>query len=284
VVAKEESIQRASTLLNVSPSSISEQIKVLETRVGVNLFDRSQKKMTLASSGKAIFEKLDLFFPQIEELFESLINHKHVEVKLLKIGFCPTLSKEIRFKLCFGLIEDPYYTVKIHQGDNNFLVQAFNRDEIDLIFSTNNHIAPKGNYKKYSIGPKKFSLVCNKELYQQLKNKKGLEVIQNQRFINFTSDSELHFKIYDLLKSNNIHPIRIAEIDDINLIKGTISKFNSFAFLPDNSIVDELKEGSLKKIQCNTQKLNTKITAFYKPKFESERFTKHLIEIKKTIL
>ncbi len=283
VVAKEESIQKASILLNVSPSSISEQIKILEARVGVNLFDRNQKKMILDSAGKIIFKKLDEFFPAIEELFESLMNHKHVDVKMLKVGFCPTLSKEMRLKLCFDLIEDPYYTVKIHQGENSFLVQAFNNDEIDLLFSTNTQLAPKGNYEKFSLGTKQFSLVCNKKMYAKLNKKKGIETVQNQRFINFTSDSDLHFRVYNLLKSKNIHPIRVAEIDDINLIKETLIRFNTFAFLPENSIKDELKQGSLKKITCDTKKLDTGIIAFYKPKFESERFQDHLTKIKRSL-
>lgn len=284
IVAKERSIQKASIMANVSPSSISEQIRTLEARVGVDLFNRSQKKMNLSSPGKVLFEKLDIFFPEIEELFESLSNHKHTEVKILKIGFCPTLSREIRFNLSYGFIEDPYYTVKILQGENSFLTRAFNNDEVDLYFSTNKNISPKGNFKKFKLGIKKFNLVCNSKLFKELEKKRGIEVLNNRRLINFTSDSELHFKIYKILHSENVHPIRVAEIDDINLIKDTIKKFNSFAFLPINSIAEELKQGELKKISFNTHLINSDVHAIYKPSFESERFLNHLKKLKKLLV
>jgi LysR family transcriptional activator of nhaA len=280
VVAKEQSIQKASILLNVSPSSISEQIRVLEARVGNNLFDRNQKKMILSSAGKVVFETLDSFFPAIEELFESLANHKHTDVKFLRIGLCPTLSQEIRFKLCYNLIEDPYYTVRIHQGENNYLLKAFNHDEIDLLFSTNNNLVPKGNFKKYSIGTKKFNLVCNKSMYSKLEIKKGFNCLSGQKFINYTSDSELHFQIYDLFHEHEAHPIRVAEIDDINLIKKTIFKLDCFAILPTNSTRDEIETKKLCRIPVNLKKLETQVLAFYKPKFDQERFRTHLKYLK----
>lgn len=242
-----------------------------------------KKKMILSSQGKVIFQTLDSFFPAVEEIFESLVNHKNTDVKFLRIGFCPTLSPDVRFKLSFGLIEDPNYTVKIHQGENSYLVDAFNQDEIDLLFSTNKNITPKGNYRKKVIGSKKFSLVCNKNLFSKIKNKKSLSSLHEQKFINYTSDSELHFKIYDLLHQKNIHPIRVAEIDDINLIKQTLINLDCFAILPENSIKPELKEKQLFKVSTSLSKLDMKVTAFYKTKFEEERFKNHLVLSSKSI-
>lgn len=279
VVAKESSIQKASVLLNVSPSSISEQIKILEARIGVDLFDRSQKRMSLSLAGKDVFHNLDKFFPKMDEMFESLINHKHMDVKLVNIGFCPTLSKEVRFKLSFGLIEDPYYTIKIHQGENSYLTKAFNDGDIDLLFTTNSKLEIKGNFKKQVLGTKSFSLVCNKTVAKQINKNDGLRAINNQRFITYTPDSELHFKIFKLLSSQNIHPIRSAEIDDINLIMETIQGMNGMAILPDNLIKEKLKNKELFKIKCDLKKLDTPITAFYKVRFNETRFKIHLKQI-----
>lgn len=165
VVAKESSITKASILTNVSQSSISEQIKILESRIGTDLFDRSQKKMSLTSSGRVLFASLDEFFPAIEELFESLKNHKTTDVKFLRIGLCPALSPEVRFKLCFPFIEDFHYTVKILQGENQFLLEAFNQDQIDMIYTTNSSITPHGKYEKYELSKKQFCIIVNNDVY-----------------------------------------------------------------------------------------------------------------------
>ena len=276
VVAKEESIQKASVILNVSPSSISEQIKILESRVGVDLFDRSQKRMTLGLAGKEIFTELDNFFPKLDEMFESLVNHKHVDVKLVNIGFCPSLSKEVRYKLSFNIIEDPYYTVKIHQGENSYLTKAFNDGDIDLLFTTNAKLGLKGAYKEKKLGVKKFSLVCNNKLAAKIGPVKGVEAVNEQRFINYTPDSDIHFKIQKLFNYKNIHPIRSAEIDDLNLTLQTVLSMNCFAILPDNLVNEKIKNNELTKIRCSLTTLDTPITAFYKPRLNEQRFENHL--------
>lgn len=279
VVAREESIQKASQSLNISSSSISEQIKTLEYRIGIDLFDRSQKRMSLSPAGKEVFEELDTFFPKIDEMFESLINHKHMDVKFVNIGFCPTLSKEIRSRLSFDIIEDPYYTVKIHQGENSYLTRAFNNGEIDLLFTTNAKLEIKGDYKKKKLGVKKFALVCNKDLAKKLKTKRGIQAVNEQRFINYTSDSDLHFNIHKLLNSKNIHPIRSAEIDDLNLSLNTVLNMDCMAILPENLIKNKVESGELIRIKCDLKALDTNVTVYYKSRFAEKRFEKHLKKI-----
>jgi LysR family transcriptional activator of nhaA len=284
VVARESSILKASTFLNVSSSSISEQIKTLEVRLGIVLFDRAQKKMSLSEAGKELYKELNKIFPRMDELFESIVNHKNLDVKQVNIGFCPTLSKDVRFKLSFDLIEDPQYTVKIHQGENSYLMSEFNNGEIDLFYTTNSKVNVRGDYIKMQMGTKKYSLVCNTKFFKSLKSKTGFKVIHNQRFINYTPDNELHFNIHKLIKKENIHPVRSAEIDDINLIKETILEVDCFAILPDNSIKQEIKNKSLTKIKCNLNQLDTPILAYYQSKFDEAKFLSHLEMAKKRLI
>ena len=279
VVAKEESINKASAVLNVSKSSISEQVKLLEQRVGVNLFDRSQKKMRLSTSGKIVFATLDEFFPTLEEIFESLVNHKSPDVKLIRIGLCPTLSAEIKFKLTFPFIEDSKYTVKALQGENKFLSEAFNNDELDLFFTTNSQISLRGRFEKQEVEHKNYSIVVNKEVYKSLPKKKPIAALNEINFINYTTDSDLHFRIYEFLHQNKIAPVRIAELDDINLTKKIIRNTHCFGILPTNSVTDEVNSKLLFTVGAPIQTLESKIYAYYNPDIKSERFLSNLERI-----
>ena len=280
VVAREESITKASTILNVAQSSISEQVKLLESRIGMDLFDRSQKKMLLSSNGKVLFKTLDQFFPRLEELFESLINHKSTNVKFLRIGLCPTLSAELKFRLCFPFIEDDNYTVKALHGENQFLTQAYDHDEIDLLFSTNSHVPIHGKFEKQEVLKKDFSIVVNSKIYNNLPKTKRIKALNDFNFINYTSDSDLHFKIINFLHDQAISPTRIAEIDDINLTKKILLNLDCFAILPTNSVQQEIAKKELFKIGSPIRSLNSKIYAYYKPSFKSDSFFKNLMKIK----
>jgi LysR family transcriptional activator of nhaA len=280
IVARESSIRKASILLNVSPSSISEQIKILEDRIGDSLFDRSQKQMSLTSNGSILFNTLDDFFPSIEELFESLVNHKSADVRFLRIGLCPTFSDEMRFDLCFPFIEDIHYTVKIIQGENEYLGKAFDKDEIDILFTTNDNLSVHGKREKFNVYNRKFSIVANPNLYAKLPKSNQIATLGKAKYINYTADSDLHFKIYTYLHKKNINPVRIAEISDFGLIKETLKNLESFAILPINSLKKDLENGSLATVGGTLKSLSSRITAIYKPKFKSPRFEEHLQNIK----
>lgn len=282
VVARESSVSKASTLLNVSQSSISEQIKILESRIGVVLFDRTNKKMQLSQEGKVLFKALDDFFPSVEELFESLSNHKTTDVKFLRIGLSPALSPELRFKLCFSLIEDIHYTVKIVQGENEFLVDAFNRDDIDMIFTTNNNLSVNGKYEKIRLAKKEFVIVMNKNMIKKIKSNKLIE-LNDLKYINYTPDTDHHFHIINFLHKHNLSPTRIAEIDDIGLIKETLYRLDCFAVLPIKSISEDIAKKKLFIFKTKEKMIETNITAIYKSKFSSSSFDEHLEHISKSI-
>lgn len=279
VVAKEESINKASAVLNVSKSSISEQVKLLEQRVGIQLFDRSQKKMRLTTSGKIVFSTLDEFFPALEEIFESLVNHKSPDVKLIRVGLCPTLSAEVKFKLTFPFIEDKKYTVKALQGENKFLSEAFNNDELDLFFTTNSQLSLRGRYERQEVDHKNFSIVVNEKVYKSLPAKNKIKALNDINFINYTTDSDLHFKIYEFLHQNKIAPIRVAELDDINLTKKIIRNTACFGILPTNSVTDEVNSKLLFTVGAPIKTLESKIYAYYNPNIKNEKFLSNLDRI-----
>lgn len=52
-VAQEQSFTRAAEKLFTAQPSLSQQIKDLEQEVGVNLFERSSRKIQLTDEGKA---------------------------------------------------------------------------------------------------------------------------------------------------------------------------------------------------------------------------------------
>ncbi len=278
VVAREASINKASAVLNVSKSSISEQIRLLEHRIGMDLFDRSQKKMILTTSGRLVYNTLDEFFPALEEMFEGLVNHKSLNVKFIRIGLCPTLSAEVKFKLTFPFIEDEQFTVKALQGENQFLFDAYNKDELDLFFTTNSQVSLHGKYEKQEVITKNFSIVVGEKVYKSLPKSNKVKALDNIGFINYTPDSDLHFKTLSFFNEMKIAPIRIAELDDINLTKKILRRTESFAILPTNSVADEVASKTLFKVGTPVKSLDSKIFAYFKPNLKNESFMANLFK------
>lgn len=83
-IAEEEQITGAARRLHMAQPPLSQQLKLLEEELGVPLFERGSRKVTLTEAGKALYNKAD----QIIELTNSTYN----EIKDLKKGSKGTLS------------------------------------------------------------------------------------------------------------------------------------------------------------------------------------------------
>lgn len=282
VVAAEGSIVKAATKVNVSNSSISEQIKVLESRLGVELFERRGKSLVLTSYGDRVFNQVNPFFSTTEELFESIVNHKKTNVRFLRIGVSPGIPEEERYDLTFPFVEDITYTVRLIQGENSYLKKAYEDRELDMILTINQNMIPKNQAERFVLKEEDHVFVCSKAFYKSLEGLKFPQNIDKARFINYTNDSDLHFLIYDFFHSHEVNPLRIAEIDDIYVIKKLVMEGLGFALLPEYAVAKELKSKKL-IILHRDQRFNRPLTYYYHKSFNENPFLDHLSSLKKGI-
>lgn len=275
VVASEGSIVKAASKVNVSNSSISEQIKVLESRLGVELFERRGKNLVLTDYGERVFTQINEFFSSTEELFESIVNHKKTNVRFLRIGLVPGIPEQERYSLTFPFVEDITYTVRVIKGENSSLKQAFEEREVDMILTFNENLIPKKQAQRAIIKKEDHLFVCSKAFAKNLPNEKFPFNIDKQRFINFTNDSDLHFQIYDFFRKYNVSPLRIAEIDDIYVTRKLVLEGLGFALLPVFAIEKDLASKKLISLGAENE-FPQALTCYYHKSFKEEPFLSHL--------
>jgi LysR family transcriptional regulator, glycine cleavage system transcriptional activator len=72
IAARRGSFKAAADELCVTPSAVSHQIKVLETQLGLALFERGTRALSLTEAGAQYFEQLDALFSRLESVTEQL--------------------------------------------------------------------------------------------------------------------------------------------------------------------------------------------------------------------
>lgn len=266
---------KAATKVNVSNSSISEQIKVLESRLGVDLFERRGKNLVLTEIGERVFNQTNPFFSSTEELFESIVNHKKTNVRFLRIGLVPGLPENERYDLTFPFVEDITYTVRLLKGENASLKQAFEERELDMILTVNDHLIPKKQAERFIIKDMKHVFVCSKKFHRSLGKGSFPDVLDKKRFINFTNDSDLHFELYNFFHSHGVSPLRIAEIDDIFVLKRLVLEGQGFALLPKSAVMEEITSKKLIVLD-ESEQFNRKLICYFHKSFKEEPFLSHL--------
>src|SRR5688572_13031967 len=113
VVATEGSLVEASRKLGVAPSTISQQIRLLEASLGVQLFDRNGSGMRLTPAGKRALEQTQIMFTASERL-EQAVRPSMVPDRIkLEVGVCASISRTFATRLFLPLFESQEVIVRL---------------------------------------------------------------------------------------------------------------------------------------------------------------------------
>ncbi len=90
VAARLRSIKQACIELNLTPGAISQQVRALEDRVGVQLFDRTSGRYDLTAIGEQLLSRLTHCFDDMETAMQEVV--AHAEPNRLRLKLAPTFA------------------------------------------------------------------------------------------------------------------------------------------------------------------------------------------------
>ena len=81
--------------LAIAPASVTQQIHILERRIGARLLQRTTRKSTLTEAGEAFYQRVIKILADIEEA-DAIANAFHATSRgTLRLNTSPTLSKDV---------------------------------------------------------------------------------------------------------------------------------------------------------------------------------------------
>ena len=93
-VAEELNFRRAAERLNMTQPPLSRQIRLLEDRVGVKLFDRTNRRVRLTSAGEDFFANAIDILQRAEHAVLTARQAERGEIGSVAMGFVPSASLE----------------------------------------------------------------------------------------------------------------------------------------------------------------------------------------------
>lgn len=91
-VAKDNSFTVAARNLHLSQPALSKMIKKLEEDLGVQLFDRSEHKMTLTDAGERLFEDGQRLLSEMDRITETIQDTKNLQTGNVSVGLPPVIG------------------------------------------------------------------------------------------------------------------------------------------------------------------------------------------------
>ena len=132
-----KNITRAAERRNVSQPNITVAIKKLETELGIKLFDRSQKQLSLTPEGNIFLNRIELALRSIQDAVLEVNDYKQLQKGTIKIGI-PSMIGAYLFPKIFSSFQQlfngwhfdllavakskpqtSYYTCCYHRKKNN---------------------------------------------------------------------------------------------------------------------------------------------------------------------
>lgn len=264
-VAEAGSFSQASKNFSLSQSVISFHIDTLESELGVKLFERHGRMISLTPNGEYLFregKKLALIARNLEDNFSE---HSEIIARSIRVGGC-TLT------CAFTL---PYMLSNFHSQNPDvlFIFKTLPQDEmVDQLLSEEIDFGfvgyPVQNRKLNSLDcyRDEIILVSSPDKYP---DRITLEELCNYPLFWINSDSGLDLLIRKslpeaglLIKKLNIY----LEVEDLSVLKNFVRIGLGLSFLPKITVADELKFGLLKEVTVEGLELVRSTCCLYRRK------------------
>jgi LysR family transcriptional activator of nhaA len=136
MVAREGSVQRASELLHVTPSSVSIQIRQLERAMGVPLLKKQGRGLALTEVGEQVSRYADDIFLTGRELMDMVKGRPVGRSPELRVGVRDVMPKLVAFQLLKPALDmDPSMRLVCQEGDMPKLIADLAVHKLDVVLS-----------------------------------------------------------------------------------------------------------------------------------------------------
>jgi DNA-binding transcriptional LysR family regulator len=131
-IAQERSLTRAAERVFTSPPAVSAQLKALEDELGVKLFDRTPRGMSLTEEGARLLEEAERTLASAGRMRAAAAQLRGVAQGVVRFG---TVSDPMSLHLGDALLtlveRHPQVTLQLHQGLSSHLLAELQRGELD---------------------------------------------------------------------------------------------------------------------------------------------------------
>ncbi|MCD8148136.1 MAG: LysR family transcriptional regulator [Clostridiales bacterium] len=197
-IAELRSFREASRQLHISHQALSQQIKLLESELGVALLERTSVGLTLTEAGKKMY---DLFTPAMNHLHDAtaeMTNFIRKKKSILKIAYANVLSyiRIVEPVLLYLSQLSPEIQLDVHACNIPEVHDMLMRDDIDLAISV---MAKKDEWESttYSIinNSRQYIIVSDRHPWYQKETVTTDDILQNKLLVytNRTPDGEEAF-------------------------------------------------------------------------------------------
>jgi DNA-binding transcriptional LysR family regulator len=133
-LADELHFGRTAQRLGISQPGVSEAVRVLESRLGVKIFDRTSRRVRLTPAGEALKRNLTPALAELEQALADTSELSRAVRGLLRVGFVLTTEGPALSRLIAAFRDRyPACEVRLHEAETFDAYRPLRRGDIDVL-------------------------------------------------------------------------------------------------------------------------------------------------------
>ncbi|WP_171182179.1 LysR family transcriptional regulator [Ruegeria sp. HKCCD8929] len=243
-VAEELHFRRAAERLGIAQPALSRAIRYLEKELGVELFDRSNRSVTITTAGETFFEGCLTIVNSVEHVIENTRRVNQGQIGALRIGYTDTaISGVLPGQLKAFQDQQPGIVLQPHHDVTTTQLQKLDQGVLDFGFVTGP--IDRSEYEQCPIQSESFVCVVYEAHPLAVRKSIRLEEISGEDFVHGSSKDWQQFYAYlfPLCRRSGFEPRIVQEAYNTAGILGLVASGMGVTILTDsvrNSIVPGL--------------------------------------------
>ena len=243
VTASEGSVKAAADKLGVTQPTVSEQLRMLERALGVDLFDRTPTGLRLTQQGRQAYEHTSAMFLAGERLVKALGREVTPPGITLRVGISASMARTVAADFLMPVLTVEGCKPSVRTGDFNELLRDVRSRELDLIVGeTEPAEAARAGLAVELIYRPTLVAVALPEIEPRAD-------WSNLSMLAYRVSSAYHWEVEKFLETNGLRPTLMGELDDAFLMLEAVLRGGLVAFVPRSVAREALRAQRVKTLQ-----------------------------------
>jgi DNA-binding transcriptional LysR family regulator len=242
-----KSFSKSAKLNGITQSAVSQQARAMERHFKTLLIDRSQKQFQLTREGMRVYEAAKEILHQYEKLLSELQEMKKVISGTIRISTIYSIGlHELPPYIKKFLHDYPSVNVRVEYRRSNLVYEDILHNSVDFGL-----VAFPVKMRQIEMIPFRndhLVLITHPSHMLAKAGEVQLQTLAGQKFIGFDPDIPTRKAIDQIFRENKIEIEPVMEFDNIETVKRAVEIDAGVAIVPQATVVQEVKAGSLTAI------------------------------------
>lgn len=262
-IAKQGSFKAAGQSLYLAVSTLSAQIAQLEKSLGMRLFERGRRGVTLTAQGRVVYEHCERIFTEGEALVAAVQKGSRSIAPTLRLGVPPSISAWIVLKLLdYVTTTAPNVQVSVFGASQSELQDRLRKHALDVAITNFDYTLALGqDFASRLVAKIPISFVGTPKIKRLIKRfPKDLASVP---LLSRTTENPIRRTLDGYLREHGVRPRMEIEIENTQLIRLLALQGRGAAIIDTLTINDDLKSRRLVKLHSKPTQMEEYVWLLY---------------------